>query len=150
MPAPKQPASQTMPGHLIRRLHQISTQVFLQHVAKAGHDLTAVQFAALDVINHHPGVDQAGLADRIAKDRATIGAVVDRLERKGLVARVVSTRDKRARELTLTEAGQATITALLPVVTGLQREILQGLDDDEYSRFMALAEKATRGRNAAT
>jgi len=135
-----------MPGHLIRRLHQISTQVFLSRVAEAGHDLTAVQFAALDVIGHHPGIDQAGLADHIAKDRATIGAVVDRLERKGLVMRVVSARDKRARELTLTETGRAAVAALMPVVTALQREILSGLDDDEYRRFVALAEKATRGR----
>lgn len=135
-------ASGKMPGHLIRRLHQISTQVFLQHMTEAGTDLTPVQFAALDAIADRPGIDQAGLADTIAKDRATIGAVVDRLERKGLVHRVVSLRDKRARELSLTDAGRAMVEALMPVVARLQREILPGLSEDEYRQFIALAAKA--------
>ncbi len=136
--------SSTMPGHLIRRLHQVSTHVFLQRVREAGFDLTPVQFAALDALRHSPGIDQAGLAQAVGKDRATIGSVVDRLEQKGLVTRVVSRRDKRARELTLTATGEAMVEALLPVVERLQKEILPGLDDAEYRAFVALASKAVR------
>jgi MarR family transcriptional regulator, temperature-dependent positive regulator of motility len=135
-------ASSGMPGHLIRRLHQLSTQVFLQRVREAGYDLTPVQFAALDALRHNPGIDQAGLAQAVGKDRATIGAVADRLAQKRLVTRVTSRRDKRARELTLTADGEAVIAALLPVVARLQKEILPGLDDDEYRQFVALAAKA--------
>lgn len=133
-----------MPGHLIRRLHQLSTQVFMQRVREAGFDLTPVQFAALDALRANPGVDQAGLADAVAKDRATIGAVADRLEQKGLVRRLVSARDKRARELTLTEEGEAVLAALEPVVAGLQKEILPGLSEAEYRQFVALAAKAAK------
>ena len=136
--------STRMPGHLIRRLHQVSTQVFLQRVRDSGFDLTPVQFAALDALRHKPGIDQASLAQLIAKDRATIGAVVSRLEQKGLVKRVVSTRDKRARVLTLTDEGEAMITALVPIVERLQKEILPGLSDAEYRQFVALAAKAAQ------
>ena len=134
--------SSRMPGHLIRRLHQLSTQVFLQRVREAGFDLTPVQFAALDALRHSPGIDQAGLAQAIAKDRATVGAVADRLAQKGLVTRIVSDRDKRSRELALTGEGEATLAALEPVVERLQKEILPGLDDAEYKAFIALARKA--------
>jgi DNA-binding MarR family transcriptional regulator len=136
--------SQALPGHLVRRLHQLATQVFMQRVQEAGYDLTPVQFAALDALQHSPGIDQAGLADMIAKDRATTGAVVDRLRQKGLIARVVNSRDKRARALTLTDDGRMVIAALIPVVVGLQRETLPGLDDAEYESFIALADKAVR------
>ena len=136
--------STRMPGHLIRRLHQVSTQIFLKRVHDAGFDLTPVQFAALDALHHKPGIDQASLAQLIAKDRATIGAVVSRLEQKGLVKRVVSTRDKRARVLTLTDEGEAMITALVPIVERLQKEILPGLSDAEYRQFVALAAKAAQ------
>ncbi|WP_172331152.1 MarR family winged helix-turn-helix transcriptional regulator [Mangrovicoccus sp. HB161399] len=135
-------ASAEMPGHLIRRLHQISTQVFTQRVQEAGHDLTPVQFAALDALAGHPGIDQAGLAEAVAKDKATIGAVADRLAQKGLVARVPNPRDRRAKALTLTEQGEAVLAAVLPVVLDLQREILPGLDEEEYHQFIALAAKA--------
>ncbi len=131
-----------MAGHLIRRLNQVSTQVFMQRVQEAGFDLTPVQFAAMDAIAANPGIDQAGVAARIAYDRATIGGVIDRLEHKGYVARQVSKRDRRAREVRLTENGQKVFSAILPVVTDLQGEILSGLDQAERATFLELAGKA--------
>lgn len=136
--------SSALPGHLIRRLHQLSTHVFTQRVQEAGFDLTPVQFAALDALRHNPGVDQASLAEMIAKDRATTGAVISRLRRKGLLTRVVNHRDKRARELTLTDQGETVLTTLLPVVEQLQKEILPGLNETEYRQFVALAAKAVK------
>lgn len=140
----------TMPGHLIRRLHQISTQVFLSRVKEAGFDLTPVQFAALDAVGGHPGIDQARLSDEVAKDRATIGAVVDRLERKGLVARDVDETDRRARRLLLTTEGEALLAALRPVVEALQAEILSGLTRSEYRQFVDLAAKVAGHPRAVT
>ena len=51
-----------MAGHLIRRLHQQSTQVFLAQTQPAGVDLASVQFAPPDAIGQPPGRDQARLA----------------------------------------------------------------------------------------
>jgi len=133
-----------MPGHLIRRLHQISTHVFMTRTKEAGFDLTPVQFAALDAIRESPGIDQAGLAEAVAKDRATIGAVADRLEQKGLVSRKVNAQDKRARILALTDEGEALVLALKPLVEQLQADILPGLDETEYQLFVELAAKAAR------
>lgn len=131
-----------MAGHLIRRLHQLSTQVFVQRTQAAGFDLTPVQFAALDAIGHHPGTDQARVAEMIAYDRATIGGVIERLEQKGWVDRVVSERDRRARELSLTPEGLRILQALVPVVRDLQDEILQALGDADRARFLRLARQA--------
>ena len=103
-----------MPGHLIRRLNQISTNVFQREMKKVGLDLTQVQFAALLTVHQTPGMDQAGIAAKIAYDRATIGGVIDRLEQKGLVNRIVSPRDKRAREVRLTAAVSLSVLAINP------------------------------------
>lgn len=130
-----------MPGHLIRRLHQTSTQVFASHVREAGFDITAVQFAAMDAIRVKPGIDQAGVAALISYDRATIGGVIDRLVSKGLAQRTVSTQDRRARELRLTAEGEQFFAALLPVVQGFQDDILDGLTLEERTTFMQLARK---------
>ena len=51
-----------MPGHLIRRLHQISVSLFAARMAEAGLDLTSVQYAALVTVRENPGLDQATLA----------------------------------------------------------------------------------------
>ena len=131
-----------MAGHLIRRLHQQSTLVFVQRTQAVGFDLTPIQFAALDAIHNHPGTDQATVAELIAYDRATIGGVIERLEQKGWVDRVVSERDRRARELSLTAEGERIFKALVPIVRNLQDDILQPLSDADRASFLKLARQA--------
>ena len=131
-----------MAGHLIRQLQQQSTQVFQAQTQAAGLDLTSVQFAALDTIARQSGIDQATLAATISFDRATIGGVIDRLEQKGLVQRVVSEQDRRARQLHLTPEGAQLLAASRPVVEALQAEILAPLSAAERATFLALAHKA--------
>lgn len=127
-----------MAGHLIRRLHQQSTQVFAQRTQAAGYDLTPVQYAALETIHEHPGADQKFVAEMIGYDRATIGGVIDRLDKKGWVRRVVSEEDRRARELSLTAKGNAVRLALQPIVQELQTEILQPLSEADQAQLVRL------------
>ncbi|WP_254694426.1 MarR family winged helix-turn-helix transcriptional regulator [Alloyangia pacifica] len=131
-----------MPGHLIRRLNQRSTAVFSERLKLAPVELTSVQYAALDVLAREPGIDQARLAALIAYDRATIGEVVKRLEKKELVARQVNEEDRRARSLRLTAAGETALAQVAPMVAALQAEILGNLDEDERTQFMELLRKA--------
>lgn len=138
-----------MAGHLIRRLNQLSTQVFMHRMQAEGHELTPVQFAALDAIRANPGLDQASVAARIAYDKATIGGVIDRLEQKGYVERSVSKTDRRAREVRLTLDGEKTYDAILPIVRDLQAEILSGLTPEEQEQFMMLVTKAIRADGAS-
>lgn len=137
-----------MPGHLIRRLHQISTSVFAERMAREGYDLTSVQYAALSAIEAEPGVDQATLAGLIAIDRVTIGGVIERLEQKGLVRRAVSELDRRARVLRLTPSGVATMRKLHKVVQSLQDDILLGLEPEEKAELLRLMAKATEAGNS--
>lgn len=128
-----------MAGHLIRRLQQQANQIFVQRTQAAGFDLTPIQFAALDAVHANPATDQARVAEMIAYDRATIGGVIDRLEQKGWIRRVVSERDRRARELSLTAEGERIRSAVLPVVQELQQDILHPLNAEERASFLQLA-----------
>ena len=136
-----------MAGHLVRRLHQISTTTFYQHVKDAGYDITPVQFAAMHALSMNPDIEQAQVSALIAYDRATIGGVIDRLEQKGYISRSVSSKDKRARVCRLSSEGQKVIQLISPIVESLQHEILCGLDEHEYQQFMALAQKAVNYTN---
>ena len=80
----------SMAGHLIRRLHQQSTQLFNQRTLAAGFEVTPVQFSSLEAVHAQPGIDQAEVAERIGYDLATIGGVIDRLEKRGWLLRTVS------------------------------------------------------------
>lgn len=136
-----------MPGHLIRRLNQISTSIFQERMQALGLDLTPVQFAALASLDNNPGIDQATLAGLIAYDRVTLGGVIDRLETKGLVARSVNARDRRARRVALTEAGRSLLHRVRPEIEAFQPDILSGLSEAERAAFIALANKAASAGN---
>lgn len=136
-----------MPGHLIRRLNQVSVSLFHDECARAGYDLTPVQYAALKAVERHPGIDQATLAGVIAYDRTTIGGVVGRLEDKGLIRRDPSPEDRRLRLLTLEPAGAAVIADLDPLVWRTQDLMLSGLDEDERATFLRLLDKAAEAGN---
>jgi DNA-binding MarR family transcriptional regulator len=136
-----------MPGHLARRFQQIAVAVFLAEVEDAGFDLTPVQYAALAAIKLNPGIDQVTLAGLIAYDRTTITGVVDRLVQKGLLVRNPSSRDRRARELQITEAGKRTLRGITPAVEAAQRIMLRGLTEKEGADLMRLLRKAIAAGN---
>jgi MarR family transcriptional regulator, temperature-dependent positive regulator of motility len=136
-----------MPGHLARRFQQIAVAVFLAEVGEAGFDLTPVQYAALSAIRTNPGIDQVTLAGLIAYDRTTITGVVDRLVQKGLLVRHASSRDRRARELQITEAGKRTLRGITPAVEAAQQTMLRGLTEKEGADLMRLLRKAIAAGN---
>lgn len=136
-----------MPGHLARRFQQIAVAVFLAEVGEAGFDLTPVQYAALASIKANPGIDQATLAGLIAYDRTTITGVVDRLVQKNLLERRASSRDRRARELEITDEGKRTLRAITPAVEEAQRLMLRGLSAKEAAELMRLMRKAIAAGN---
>lgn len=136
-----------LPGHLIRRLHQISVAVFAAQTKAAGFDLTPVQYAALSSLHDHPGVDQATLAGLIAYDRVTIGGVISRLENRGYVERKIRDDDRRARSLTLTERGRSLLMTIQPAVRATQTQIMSGLSEDEQREFMRLMTQLTETGN---
>lgn len=136
-----------MPGHLVRRFHQIAVAIFHAEVGEAGFDLTPVQYAALARVKTHPGIDQATLAGLIAYDRTTIAGVVDRLVHKGFLARAVSEADRRARVLSITNEGIAALETIQPAVERAQKIMLGGLNDAEAEELMRLLRKATEAVN---
>ena len=136
-----------MPGHLARRFQQIAVAVFLAEVEEAGYDLTPVQYVALTAVSANPGLDQVTLAGLIAFDRTTITGVVDRLVQKGLMARHESSRDRRARELKITEAGRRVLRGITPAVEAAQRTMVRGLTEKEAKELVRLLQKAIAAGN---
>lgn len=127
---------ETLPGHLIRRLQQIAVGIFLDEVADQA--VTPVQFALLHTAQAMPGMDQRSIAAAIGFDTSTIGAVVDRLEKRGLIARQMSAEDKRVRRLHVTAAGEALLAGAVPAMLRAQRRMLVPLNAAEQASFLEM------------
>lgn len=135
----------TLPGHLLRRMHQISVGIFMSETEKI--NLTPIQFAALQAVSQHPGIDQKTLAQSIALDTSTIGGVIDRLEARGLIERQASKEDRRVRLLTLSKDGEKTLQLAIPIMLEVQKKILSPLSTAEKQLFMKLLNQLVQANN---
>jgi len=125
-----------MPGHAIRRLHQISVGIAHQETQDLG--ITPVQYAILQSVHNQPNTDQRTLAHLVSLDTSTTAGVVDRLEARGLLTRNASPDDRRVRLLTLTPAGEQLLADAIPCMEKVQALILAPLTPSQRKDFMAL------------
>ncbi|WP_310741100.1 MarR family winged helix-turn-helix transcriptional regulator [Ideonella aquatica] len=134
-----------LPGHYIRRLQQIAVAVFLEETAEFG--ITPVQFAALQAVRQQPGLDQRSLARTIGYDTSTIGGVVDRLEKRGLLQRQASPSDRRVRQLVLTTEGERVLMLIIAPMQRAQHRMLAPLPPDQRDEFLRMLVALVQGNN---
>jgi len=127
-----------LPGHLIRRLHQVSSAYFAE---ECGGELTAVQYAALVAIGSHPGIDATRLSEIIYFDRSTIGDVLDRIESKGWIRRECTSSDRRIKRLELSSLGQEVLQHVEPGIRRVQDRLLAPLTAGEAKTLVRLLGK---------
>lgn len=133
------------PGHFIRRLQQIAVAIFLEETQ--AHGITPVQYAALSVALRQPGLDQRTLAATIGFDTSTIGGVIDRLEKRGLIERQASPTDRRVRLLHVTDAGAALVDEVIPAMLKAQQRILEPLPAADRPRFLSMLKTVVEANN---
>ncbi len=137
-----------MPGHLVRRVQQISSALFAEECA--AFDLTSVQYAALVAIRANPDVDATRLSALIAFDRSTIGDVLERLEAKGWIRRHASPADRRVKLLRLSDEGAGILRAVEPAVRRVQERLLEPLAPADRPVMLRLLKQLAAVHNDVT
>ncbi len=122
------------PGHLLRRCQQRAVEIFVEEV---GPGPTPRQFAILVAIAQNPGLTQTELVTVTGVDRSTVGDMVTRLVRRGLIRRRRSGRDQRANTLVVLPAGVQAVRKALPGVERTQQRILDPLPTAARAAFIA-------------
>ncbi|HEY6791327.1 MAG TPA: MarR family transcriptional regulator [Trebonia sp.] len=124
----------------------------ISHAIAAGLGLAPADLLALfkldDDVPEGTGVPMKELALRMGCDASFITAVADNLESHGLLRREPGQRDRRVKNLVLTEQGMAAKERLLTEVAG-QMPWRARLDDAERCCFLALLKKMLAGTRGA-
>jgi len=94
-------------GFHIRLAHGAVYRHFMDTFDHLG--LTQKQVSVLWLIDDHPGIAQTDLARRLQMDRATVMAIVNRLQARDYLVRGKSTGDQRRQTLDLRPAGKAAL-----------------------------------------
>jgi DNA-binding MarR family transcriptional regulator len=93
----------TLIGYHLRRAQVGLFQHFARTVGRNG--VTPGQLGVVAMIGANPGLSQTRLGRALGIDRSTMVAVIDTLERRGLVVREASPNDRRSHALRLSGKG---------------------------------------------
>jgi DNA-binding MarR family transcriptional regulator len=126
-------------GYLLRRLY--TTMHDRVETAFAGHGFTLMQWIVLLYIRDGLARTASDIAREFRHDSGAMTRVIDQLERRGLLARKRSTRDRRAVNLALTPKGRRTIEELLPVMVEQMNVALEPFSRAEFEQFRDLLER---------
>ncbi len=91
-------------GFLVRRAHTVIQKDFMATLEEL--DVTQRQAATLWLIDANPAVSQSQLANVLMMDRASMLAIINKLDARGLIRRTRSNADRRRLDLMLTARGK--------------------------------------------
>jgi DNA-binding MarR family transcriptional regulator len=94
------------------------------------HGLSMWQYAALSALAQGSAASQLALAQQIHYDKTRLIALLDGLERAGLVVREPGPADRRARTVRLTPEGSRRHTAVRDAIRAMEERKLAPLDPE--------------------
>lgn len=107
----------------------------------ARFDLTEQQWRVLRVLWGERRVTAAALSARTLLPAPSLVGIVDRLVRKGLVARIRSTHDRRVVHVVATPMGRALETEVTPHVAAIDARLRAAVSADEWAAMQTTLEK---------
>jgi DNA-binding MarR family transcriptional regulator len=119
-----------------------AVQLLLTRIA-AEHDLSVTQLRMLGILRDRTP-SMAEIADHLELDRSSVSGLVDRAERRGLVARRPSERDARVTLVEATDSGFAVGADIAAAVTRGIRALLEGNPSADVGAVVRLAARAIR------
>ena len=97
------------------------------------------EYAALDTISINPGICQRDLAKLIIKDRANTGRILNCLEEKDLVTRVIDTKDNRlVKKLEITQDGIKELNSINIKIKSYMDNVTKKIAPEEVDRVQEI------------
>lgn len=134
-PIPRQALTRQV-SFLLAQLGAHATQRFTDRIAPLG--LTPPDIGVLRMIAMSPGRSQRALAEELGVVPSRVVALLDNLDRKGLVERRRSTTDRRNHELHPTPAAYQLMGELWPLLQTHEADLTAALSPAERDQLASL------------
>jgi DNA-binding MarR family transcriptional regulator len=120
-------------GYLLKRAHLGFGELVSEALGPLGIDNR--EWAVLISLDERHPRSQAELATLVGVDRTTMVALVDSLQRKGLVERRPHADDRRKNVIEITPSGRDVRKRAARTVDAVERRFLAVLEEDEAARL---------------
>jgi DNA-binding MarR family transcriptional regulator len=142
---PLDPEDEVPPlGFLLVRIAEDVDRRFVAALAELG--LRPRELRTLVLVDRHPGLSQRELARRLDVDPGNLVALLDRLDRDGLITRRRDQEDRRRRTLRLTAKGGRLRTRADRATAAVEDAVFAALDAAERAALSEMALRVWRAR----
>lgn len=117
----------------LARTYQAFTSYDEEHIRQLG--LTVPQFDVLATLGNTPGMTMGQIAEKTLSTKGTLTGIVDRLEKKGLVQRVVPPENRRCFIIVLTPAGEKLFEEVFPAHIAYLKERFDRLNPEQLEQI---------------
>lgn len=125
---------------LANRVFKACEADFFDALAREGHGEIRMRHTALFEALDEDGTRASVLAERLGISQQAIGQLLDDVEASGYVQRAPDVHDRRARVVTLTDHGRATVAMCYELLASIELDYARRLGDREYAALrMGLA-----------
>ena len=125
----------------------MATQSLFQRGVMAelnGSGLTAGQPKVLEFLSQHGESDQKTIASYCEIEPATVGSILLRMERSGLVVRRQHEGNRRSLFVSLTEQGEQAAAAVAEIFRETETAAVSGLSPEELEQLKGLLDRLWR------
>jgi DNA-binding MarR family transcriptional regulator len=129
-------------GYNLRRAHQSSWRAYVASIGE--QNIRPGLFSLLVLVQCNPGIAQIELGTHLGVDKASMVALLDRLERAGLIARKRCTRDRRRQGIFVTEVGEQSLDLMIADVRVLEKQLAARYTKTELEQFMGYLHRMYR------
>lgn len=124
---------------LLAKSHQLTFGLMKSTVEQ--FELTPPQFATLAFLWKRDGLNQQELGNLMKVDRTTIGGIVERLEKLGLVKREGDPADRRSQVVLITPEGDSIREEILHELSKVKKAVSLRLTPEEQEQLRTLLKK---------
>lgn len=116
---------------MLTRVQNTVFNYFKDKLAK--FDVTPVQYAILKCLWDHGDQSPSQLSHALYLDSSTITGILARMERKDLIERVHSDKDRRAVNIHILPAGKKLQKGIEQAISEANAEVLNGIDPGDFA-----------------
>jgi len=126
-------------GSIVKAHTALERVIADQAVARSPHDATTLDLLVRLQLAPQQQLRGVDLCRQLDLSKSHVSRVIDRIEREGLVERQADPGDRRAQQITLTEAGEEAVETFAPhLVAVLNKTLNSTLTEEESGTLVEL------------
>lgn len=114
---------------------------FFDRLQENGINITPEQYLVMDILWENQSLSQQNIADVIQKDKNSVTKIIDSLEKKNFVSRVVDKKDRRINRIELTKEGEALEKNTTEVAIKFMNDTIEGIDNQDLNTLVDVMRK---------